>query len=203
MIQLKHTKALQRGASCLLDAMLLVVLLLPGIVLTLYGCGPSRSEIAQQQHDYEMGVSAQAKDDKTNEDYATRAKRLDVASIATVAVIPLTSQEALDEYSSRLADLQFLISSTEKDFFIQSPRSHWRLHIDASLNRAREALAVGMITKAQAELGMQDYHGASKTLRQVLAAFASKAYVGLSRQAERTLQDVEKAARLAKAQGKL
>jgi hypothetical protein len=181
--------------------MFILPLLLPVLFVSLHGCSPTKSEVTQQQQEGEMRVSAPVIDDKTKEEYTAKSKRLDVASFATVPVAPLTSQEALDEYSSRLADLQFLILSAEKDPLIQSPRSHWQLYVDSSLNRAREALASGMITKGKAQLGMKDFDGARKTLRLVLVTFDPKVYGHLIRQAESSLQDVEKAADLAKAEG--
>ena len=179
----------------------MILVLLPFLFLTLSACGPSRTEVAQQGQDREPGASSQIKDDKTHEDNVARARRLEVASMATVPVTPLTSRESLDDYSSRLADLQFLISSAERDAVIQSPLSQWRAQVNPSLNRAKETLASGMITKGKAELAMKDFDGARKTLRRVLAEFDSQVYGGLTRQAEIALQDVEKAAKLAQAQG--
>lgn len=179
--------------------MVTILLSLPVLFLALYGCASNRIEVAQPPQDREIRASAQAFDDKTKEGQTARAQRLDTASIATVQVAPLTSQNAVDEYSSRLADLQFLIVSTEKDSLIQSPQSPGRLYVDPSLTRAREALASGMITKGKAQLGLKDFAGARKTLLQVLATFDPKAYGGMTRQAELALQDVEKAAHLAKA----
>jgi hypothetical protein len=179
----------------------MVLVLLPLLFLTLSACGPSRTEIVQQGRDREPGGSSQIKDDKTNEDNVARARRLDAAAMATVPVAPLTSQESLEDYSSRLADLQFLIESAERDALIQSPLSQWRVQVTPSLNRAKESLASGMITKGKAELAMKDFEAARKTLRQVLAEFDSQVYGGLTRQAEIALQDVEKAAKLAQAQG--
>ena len=179
----------------------MVLVLLPLVFLTLSACGPSRTEITQQGRDREPGASSPIKDDKTNEENVARARRLDVAARATVPGVPLTSQESLDDYSSRLADLQFLIASAERDALVQSPLSQWRMQVTPSLNRAKESLASGMITKGKAELAMKDFDGARKTLRRVLAEFDSQVYGGLTRQAETALQDVEKAARLAQAQG--
>ena len=179
----------------------MILVLLPLVFLTLSACGPNRTEIAQHGRDREPGASSPIKDDKTHEDNVARARRLDVAARATVSVVPLTSPESLDDYSSRLADLQFLIASAEREALIQSPLSQWRKQVTPSLNRAKESLASGLITKAKAELAMKDFDGARKTLRQVLAEFDSQVYGGLTRQAETALQDVEKAARLAQAQG--
>jgi hypothetical protein len=92
----------------------MVLFSLPLLCLTFSACGPSRSEIAQQGRDREPRASSQTTDDKTNEDNVTRARRLDVVSMATVPVAPLTSRESLDDYSSRLADLQFLIASADR-----------------------------------------------------------------------------------------
>jgi hypothetical protein len=158
--------------------------------------------MAQPHEGREKHASAQADDDKTKEGHTARTQRLDAAIIATVPVAPLTSQDALEEYSSRLADLQFLILSAEKDPLIQSPQSHGRFYVHPSLTRAREALASGMITKGKAQLGMKDFDGARKTFLHVLVAFDREVYGDLTEQAERALQDVEKAADLAKAVGK-
>ena len=117
--------------------------------------------------------------------------------MAAVPVAPLTSPESLDDYSSRLDDLKFLVLSAERDALIQSHLSQWRLQVAPSLNRAKETLASGMISKGKAELAMKDFEAARKTLRRVLVEFDPKVYGGLTRQAERTLQDVEKAAELA------
>ncbi len=177
--------------------MLMILLLLPLLSVTLDGCGRSRSQIVEQQQDQAMRASAHAEGDHVKEEYTARAKRLDVASSATVPVAPLTTQDALEEYSSRLVDLQFLISSAEKDL-IQASRSQGRRDVNASLNRAREALASGMITKGKAQLAMKDFEGARKTFLQVLVAFDPKVYGDLTRQAKLALRDVEKAADLAR-----
>ena len=58
-------------------------------------------------------------------------------------------------------------------------------------------MASGMITKGKAELAIKDFEAARRTLRRVLVEFDSKVYGGLTRQAEGTLQDVDKAAELA------
>ena len=184
------------------DAMVTMLLSLPVLFLTLHGCASNRTKIAQSPQDRQVQASAQAADDQTEEGPTARAHRLDAATIATVPVAPLTSQDDLDEYISRLADLRFLIVSAEKDPFIQSARSNGRLYIHPSLARAREALASGMITKGKAELARKDFEAARKTLRRVLVEFDSKVYGGLTRQAEVALQDVEKAAELAEAQGR-
>jgi hypothetical protein len=170
---------------------MLIVLLLPVFFMTLHGCGSGRSEIAQQQQDREMAASASAKDEKTNEDYASRAKRLDAATIAAVPVAPLTSQEALDEYSSRLADLKFLIASAEKDSLVELSRSNRQPPVEPSLKLAKETLASGMVTKGKAQLAMKDFDGGRNTLRQVLATFDPKVYGHLTTLAESTLQDIE------------
>ncbi len=173
------------------------------LFLTLASCGPNKSEMAQQQRDRELWASSQTKDDQTNEDDVARARRLEVASMATLPVIPLTSPELLEEYSARLADLELLVLTAEQDALIHSPRAHWRLHVQPSLNRAKEALASGMITKGKAELAMKDFDAARKTLRRVVVEFDSQVYGGLTREAEVTLQDVEKAANLAQARHRL
>jgi hypothetical protein len=158
--------------------------------------------MAQEPGKHEMPAAATPKDEGTDGADVARAYRLDAASIAVVPVAPLTSQESLDEYSSRLDDLKFLVVSAERDALSQSPLSQRRLQMAARLNRAKETLASGMITKGKAELAMKDFDAARKTLRRVLVEFDSKIYGSLTRQADATLQDVETAAALAQAQSK-
>ena len=172
------------------------------ISLMLHACGPSRLEMAQQAGKREMPSAATPTVEGTDVANVARAHRLDAAAMAVVPVVPLTSQESLDEYSSRLDDLKFLVLSAERDALIQSPPSEPRVQAASSLKREKETLASGMITKGKAELAMKDFEAASKTLRRVLIEFDSKVYGGLTRQAEDTLREVEKAAELSQAQGK-
>ena len=176
---------------------MLVLFLVTTVSLTLHACGPSQSEIAHPQGDPDMSAPATSKDEGSNSANVARARRLNAASMAVMPVAPVTSPEALDEYSSRLDDLKFLVLSAERDAVIQSPLSQWRLQVAPSLNRAKETLASGMITKGKAELAIKDFEAARRTLRRVLVEFDSKVYGGLTRQAEGTLQDVDKAAELA------
>ena len=178
------------------------ILFLSVLIMSLSSCGPSRPAIAQQQRDRELWVSSQTKNDQTNEDDVALARRLEVASMATLPVTPLTSPELVEDYSTRLADLHLLVLTAEHDALIHSARSHWRLHVQPSLNRAKEALASGMVTKGKAELAMNDLDAARKTLRRVVVEFDSHEYGGLRRQAEVTLQDVELVAKRAQRQGR-
>ena len=142
----------------------------------------------------DMSTSAPPDQSQTFGAYAARAQRLEAAANATVFVAPLTSKQALREYSSRLADLQFLIKMAEEDSLDQLPPSRGRLHMEPSLHRAKDALASGMIMKGNAQLAMKDYDGAIKTLREVMATIAPDMYGELVRQAEFALQNAEKAA---------
>jgi hypothetical protein len=176
---------------------LISVVFLSVVFLMSSSCGPSRPEIAQRQRDRELWVSSQTKNDQTNEEDVALARRLEIASMVTLPVTPLTSPELVEDYSTRLADLHLLVLAAEHDALIHSARSHWRLHVQPGLNRAKEALASGMITKGKAELAMNDFETARKTLRRVVVEFDSPEYGSLRRQAEVTLEDVEREAKRA------
>lgn len=162
--------------------------------VVLHGCGPSQSDDAKQQELADkIRASDQARDDKRRAEVTTRAKRLDEAALSTaVPANSLVSEEALSEYSAKLTKLLSLISDVEKHPLTQSPYSQWRIHIDQSLKRAKEALASGMITKGKAQLRLRDFKGARDTLRQVIVSFDRGTYEPYIRQAEFLLQDVEK-----------
>lgn len=173
-----------------------VFLLIP--ILLLHGCGPSRSEVAkQEQFLQKMRESGQARDEKRRIDATAKAKRLDDAALSTITQTDLlTSQEAITDYSTKLSTLLALIADTEKDPLLQ-PGVHWRIYVEPSLNRARESMAAGLITKGKAQLQLRDFEGARNTLRQVVISFDPKSYGPYTRQAEFLLQDVEKAAAIA------
>lgn len=177
---------------------MIILLLLSILSVTLHACEQSRSETAQR--DRETRASVQPQDEARNKDDDARAGRLHAASIAAIPVAPLTSPESLNEYTARLDELKFFILSAEQDALTHFPRSQRQVPVDPTLNRAKETLASGMITKARAELAMKDFEGARKTLRRVLVEFDSPVYGGLRRQAEATLQDVERAATLSQRQ---
>ena len=162
--------------------------------VVLHGCGPSQSDDAKQQELADkIRASDQARDDKKRAEVTTKAKRLDEAALSTaVPANSLVSQEALSEYSGKLTKLLSLISDAEKHPLTQSPYSQWRIHIDQSLKRAKEALASGMITKGKAQLQLRDFKGARDTLRQVVVSFDRRTYEPYIREAEFLLQDVEK-----------